>query len=317
MDWSNWVFLGLGLALGLGSRWLGRSSGTGSVASTVEDVAATNPVPDLENEENLAKEGENLQSQLDRLQLNDRLLEDMVRYKSGFLARVSHELRSPLSGAIGAHQIILADLCNDAEEERDFLSKANESALKMVEMLEEIIKVSRVEEGKLPLKMRQFPLEDIFEEVYGLTYLQATNRNYPFNIEYPAPEIQIYADFKILRQILVFFIETAIANMEEGSLNFHAQAITEEDRVVIWLDSPCSFEVWSDPVDFLKSEPPSTPQTPPEISIGLNLEIERSLLELMGGNVEILEAPQADDTGYLTRIQCSLPSIAPVREVPA
>ncbi|MBE9039515.1 HAMP domain-containing histidine kinase [Oscillatoriales cyanobacterium LEGE 11467] len=308
MDWSNWIFLGFGLALGIGSQWLGRSSST----SRVEKVSdATVPATDD------TSDAENLRSQLEQFRLNDRMLADMIRYKAGFLARVSHELRSPLSGAIGAHQIILADLCNDAEEERDFLSKANESALKMVEMLEEIIKVSRVEEGKLPLKMRQFPVEDIFEEVYGLTYLQATNRNYPFNIEYPDPEIEIYADFKILRQILVHAIETAIFNMEEGSLNFSVQSIPSENRVEIWLDSPCPFQAWSDPVDFLQSEHPSTPESPPrELSIGLSAEIDRSLLERMGGRLEILEAPQ-EGSGYLTRIQCSLPSSAPVPAVPA
>ncbi len=307
MDWSNWVFLGFGLVLGIGSRWWKPSS---AVAREEAAIETAQPPTDT-------SEVENLRSQLDRLRLDYQMLADMVRYKAGFLARVSHELRSPLSGAIGAHQIILADLCNDTEEERDFLSKANESALKMVEMLEEIIKVSRVEEGKLPLKMRQFPLEDIFEEVYGLTYLQATNRNYPFNIEYPDPEIQIYADFKILRQILVHAIETAIFNMEEGSLNFLAQSIPSQNQVAIWLDSPCPFETWSDEIDFLKPEYPSTPESVPQLSTGLTVEIDRSLLELMGGRLEILAAPQEGDTGYVTRIQCLLPSIAPVPEVPA
>ena len=307
MDWSNWVFLGFGLVLGIGSRWWKPSS---AVEREEETVEAAQPEIDT-------SEVENLRSQLDRLRLDYQMLADMVRYKAGFLARVSHELRSPLSGAIGAHQIILADLCNDTEEERDFLSKANESALKMVEMLEEIIKVSRVEEGKLPLKMRQFPLEDIFEEVYGLTYLQATNRNYPFNIEYPDPEIQIYTDFKILRQILVHAIETAISNMEEGSLNFLAQSIPSQNQVAIWLDSPCPVETWSDGIDFLKSEYPSTPESVPQLSAGLSVDIDRSLLELMGGRLEILAVPQEGDTGYVTRIQCLLPSIAPVPEVPA
>ncbi|NMG60410.1 HAMP domain-containing histidine kinase, partial [Geitlerinema sp. P-1104] len=119
----------------------------------------------------LQAERQSTQQRLEELKLQVHLTQQMCRFKGGFLARVSHELRSPLSGLIGTHQLILNDLCEDQDEERDFLGRAHEYSLKMVGMLDIVLKVARAEQGRSPLKVEPVRLYDVFEEVQELSAL--------------------------------------------------------------------------------------------------------------------------------------------------
>lgn len=296
MDWSYWIALGVGLGVGAILPW--RRFGS---ASQLPETAETHSTPQT------SPKAEELEARLQQLQIENRLLADMMQFKGGFLARVSHEIRSPLSKIISTHQIILADLCNDAAEEREFLEQANTSALKMVELLDEIFKVAKIERGKLPLKLERLSLETVFEEVYCLTYLQATDRNYPFNIEYPDPDVEIEADFKLLRQILVNLIQSAIDGMDGGTLHFSAGCFPAENQVRIWLDSPCPPDAWNDPVDLLRQDSKPADGESVQLSASLSVLMNQISIEKMKGRLEVLAPPPDGDRTHLTRIQCSLP----------
>ncbi|HBE52947.1 MAG TPA: sensor histidine kinase, partial [Cyanobacteria bacterium UBA11369] len=88
-----------------------------------------------------------LKEELLRTQLAYRMATEMCQFKAGFLARVSHELRSPINSLIGLQQLILSDLCEDPAEEREFVAQANASALRMVALLDAILNVARTEYG--------------------------------------------------------------------------------------------------------------------------------------------------------------------------
>jgi signal transduction histidine kinase len=296
MDWSNWIALGIGLGLG-------------AIASRLLEQPETEPATQD------CTDGEELSAQIQQLQCEAGSIADMMQFKAGFLARVSHEIRSPLSNIISTHQIILADLCNDPAEEREFLEQANVSALKMVGLLDEIFKVAKIERGTLPLKIERLSLETMFEEVYCLTYLQAADRNYPFNVEFPDTDIDLEADFKMLRQILVHLIQCTIEAMDGGTINFSAGCFPEENLVRIWLDSPCPPDAWNEPVNLLEKEikPASPTEKSVKFSSGLSFLMNQTLLEKMRGRLEILAPPTDGDPAHLTRIQCSLPMATPDR----
>jgi signal transduction histidine kinase len=318
MDWSSWVFLGLGLGLGIS---IGRNSGLSRSAAVQPSAESTAASSAADCETRLLE----LRSEVEQLKLESRLAQTIADFKGGFLARIAHELKSPLNSIIGSQQIILADLCNDAEEEREFLENANNSTLKMVELLEEILLVSKIERGKLPLRRVPLSVTQLLQEVRSLTYIQAADRNFPLRILPPEPDVQIFGDLKLLRQILVFLIETAISNMDEGSIHLSARAEPTAELVQIWLDSPCPIDTWNDPVDFLRSESPANPRTDksalarsnqvPKLSSGLNLLSNQMLLAMMEGTLEVLEVPDDGDPLHVTRVQCSLPrldAIAPM-----
>ncbi len=272
----------------------------------------------VEQGDRLQAERQSLLQRLKDLQLQLHLTQEMCRFKGGFLARISHELRSPLSGLIGTHQLILNDLCENQEEERDFLSRAHEYSLKMVEMLDIVLKVARAEQGRSPLKVEPVRLYDVFEEVQELSAMQVANRNYHYDVQMPAGDLWVEADYKPLVQVLLHQIIAAVDGMSEGSLRLSSQAGRDHD-IYIWLDSPCPLDIWNEPIDQLRSPSPE-PKIPvsatelPHLSAGLSWLVDYTLLEIMGGELDILQPPPDAESGWLSRLQYRLQQVPPPPE---
>jgi len=348
MDWSNLVNLAVVLGVGTGLGWLlgSRASRTqpGKPANTSQLSTPVSPSPVSEaqvsptsSENSQSELISELKAQIDQLKLDYYVAEQMCQFKAGFLARVTHELRSPINGLIGAHQLILSDLCDSPEEEREFLANANSSAVKMIDMLDKILDVSRIESGKSPMKLEYLQLVEVFEEVRYLTEMQAANRNIPLKIVNPNPDIYIRADEQWLTPALVNLVDSAITPDELGSISVWAETSIESGNVHILISAPRSPESWTEAVDLLTKELNRQTkrgakelasssemsaelyqeyplQTDPDVSGGLNLVMTCSILKLMQGQLEVLPTPADAEDDQLTMIQCSLPLADPPPE---
>lgn len=311
MDWSNWLYLAVGLGLGIGGCLL-----FGSRRGVVE-------TPPNEPEQSAKLEVQALREQLKQTQLAYQMACQMSQFKAGFLGRTAHELRSPLNGLIGAIELILGDLCDDPAEEREFLAKAQASALKIVEMLDVILEVARLENGRTQMQVQPLQLLKVLDEVYRLTHLQAADRNIYLEVIPPDPEIYILADPKRLRQVLVHLVDAAISPLRSGSIFVSASADLTRGQAAIWIDSARPEAAWSEMVDLLRSPPPASDKIDanPQLSPGMIFLLDQTLLELMEGRLEILPVPGAPpseeglvETADVRRIQCSLPLLIPEPE---
>ncbi|MEP0916627.1 HAMP domain-containing histidine kinase [Leptolyngbya sp. DQ-M1] len=264
----NWVYLILGLSFGFVGGWL-----------------ANRKAPKNNQE----------------LELANRSLLELSQFKAGFLARTSHELRSPLSGLISAHQLILADLCESPEEEREFIEQANESALKLVKLLDEVIHISKTEYGTGKLDLQPVSISDVFDDVYSLTHLLSENRNLPFHLASPDPDLKAIADRKSLLQVLTSLISSAIATMQEGSIKLSAHA--DANFVYIDLEDERPIEVWQEAIDLLKREAPPDLEPP---SLGFSLLLNQNLMEFMKGRLELVKLPM-NSAETITQLRCTLP----------
>jgi signal transduction histidine kinase len=305
MNWSNWIYLGAGLALGMGFRWLfARSSNASSSSFPVAPLEQQDTPPILQ--------------QIKQTQLAYQMAREMSQFKAGFLARTTHELRSPLNGLIGLHQLILSDLCEDPAEEREFIAQAHERTLKLLNLMDEILSVARTEHGTNKLDIQPRPLAQVLEEVYDLTYMLAANRNFSLQILPVDPEIYVLADHRWLRQVLINLVDTAIAQMEEGSIFISSSILPTSNLAHIWLDVPTHAMPWSESIDLIKSEDnfPQTDQDNATLSPGMKLLLNQTLVEVMGGKLEILPSPIAKETDQqLIRLQVSIPLVIPEAEL--
>lgn len=304
MNWSNWVYLGVGLLLGTGWRWL--------------FVAKSNP--NSHKYKVAAKEQQyepELREQVKQTQLAYQMAREMSQFKAGFLARTTHELRSPLNGLIGLHQLILSDLCENPAEEREFIGQAHERTMKMLKLIDEILRVARTEHGTSKLNIQPRSLAELLQEVYDLTYMLAANRNFPFQLLSCDPEIYVLVDLLWLRQVLVSLIETAIAQMEEGTICISSGPSPTNNFVYVWLDIPAYALPNSESIDLLKSEeqPQQMDQSVARLSPGMKLLLNQTILETMGGKLEIVSLPtdKAVDQD-LIRLQVSIPLLIPEAE---
>ncbi|NEP40805.1 MAG: HAMP domain-containing histidine kinase [Okeania sp. SIO2H7] len=309
MGWSDFIYLGIGLGLGLGiNKLLAQKNAQQEPESSNEIVEKP-----LETHSNHQRVQE-LSNQLKQTKLAYQMASEMSKFKAGFLARTSHELRSPLSSTIGTLQLITNDLCDSPEEEREFAEQARGAALKMVELIDQLVFVAKTEYGTEKMDIEPLQLSKVFDEVEDLTCLQAANRSIGLNISPPEPNIYVLADLPRFRQVLVSLVDTAIAQMEEGSVNVSARASRESGYVYILIEDQRPVSAWSESWDLLKRDlevkngvnDSSLIKEEFDLSPGMRLLMNQTLLELMKGRLEVLAVPSEGEDDF-TRTQCSIP----------
>lgn len=303
MGWSEFLYLGFGLGLGIVLNRVLQRRGTQSPAPVASDESPT--------ETNTQQQVQTLLNQLKQTQLAYQMAAEMSQFKAGFLARTSHELRSPLNSMIGTLQLILADLCESPEEEREFLQHAHASALKMVGLLDQVLFVAKTEYGTETMDIHAIQLAQVIDEVEDLTCMQAANRSIRLKIEPPDPEIYVMADLPRLRQVLVSLIDTAIAQMEEGSIKVSVHPSPETGYVHIWVDDQRPISAWSESWDLLKSmlEKEQTPLEQANLSPGMRLLMNQTLLSSMNGRLEVLAILSEGEDANFNRTQCAIPIV--------
>jgi hypothetical protein len=249
-------------------------------------------------------------------------------FKGGFLARTSHELRSPLSSAMGLHQLILSDLCEDAEEEREFVAQAHQALTKLVKLLDRLTEVSKLSHGTLAMTIKPVDLEDLLGEVEMMVMMQVANRNLRWQADEP-PAVVVLADHKRLQQAVMALIEATIAHLvalgDGGGLRLGAIApaphpVTAQPGVMIYLDSTCDPASWHSAIAGLEAHtlqtPPQSraevPAVPDHLSPDLSLWIAQLLLETMGGTLRV--AAIADEVPGIGVLGCRFEGWLPKAE---
>lgn len=161
---------------------------------------------------------EALKEELKQTKLAYWMATQISQFKSGFLARTAHELRSPLSSLMGLHQIILSDLCENPQEEKEFLTQSYEAAQKLIEILDKLIAVSKIEYGSVELEILPTQLTSVLSELHQYTSLQAKNRRLSLDFDFPPSELYVMVDRQRFLQILIHLVDTVISSLREGKI---------------------------------------------------------------------------------------------------
>jgi signal transduction histidine kinase len=297
MNWNNWIYLIVGLALGVGLRGL---------------FARSKPTSELSVSQVPKNDASKYLQQIEQMELAYQLVQEMSQFKAGFLARTTHVLRSPLNGLIGLHQLILSDLCESPEEEREFIAQAHERAMKLLKLIDEILNIARAQSATNRLNIQPLSLGELLKDVYDLTYMLAENRNYPFEVILPQTEIYLLADPRWLRQVLINLVETAITQMEiqmeEGRICISVQPEATGNYTCIWVDIPSFAFPKSEAVDLMtiKTKANFTASEQDAMETGMKLLFNQTVIDALGGKLGILPHPSNDE---LTRYQITIPQI--------
>lgn len=258
--------------------------------------------------EALKNEIDNLREQLKQTQLAYQMAVQVSQFKAGFLARTSHELRSPLNSLIGLHQLIISDLCDSPEEEREFVSQAHQSSLKLVQLMDAIIDISKTEYGSNQLEFTPVGAGRLLEELQYLTHMQAANRGFKVNCQVPDGDIYLLSDGRHLLQALVAIVDTSLAYMQEGEIEI--SALPEGERGIIAIEIRSPLTIWSEAVNSIEPVAPPTPESVKKELIqaskapspGMNLLLAQTLLEVLHGELQIVTLEPE-----VTRLHCVVP----------
>ena len=231
--------------------------------------------------------------------------ENANRAKSIFLANMSHELRTPLNAILGFSKMLERD-DDITKEHKKKLTIINRSGEHLLEMINDVLDISKIEAGRIKLEPVKFDLLKALQDMESMFRLRAENLDLEFEmILDPNLEKIIKTDHRKLRQILINLLGNAVKFTKQGGVSLSAKTlpiVDNPDLVNLCLEVQDSGTgISTEQRDqifkpFVQAGPlPSTTK-----GTGLGLAITKSFINLLNGNIEVESEP---GKGSLFRIQ--------------
>lgn len=167
------------------------------------------------------------------LELANQQAEEACRLKNDFLANTSHELRTPLNGIIGFLKLIQDGMADDPEEEAEFIDEAYRSALHLLELINDILDLAKIEAGKMEIDLSPVGLEDLLRDVERKTRIGAEQKNLYLQIERPKTldPIILYGNYQRILQVMLNLVSNGIKFTNEGGITISTEII----RRPVWV----------------------------------------------------------------------------------
>lgn len=210
--------------------------------------------------------------------------------KSAFLANISHEIRNPLNALIGMASLLTKSHLDETQQ--TYVESITTSAESLLNIINDVLDLSKIEANKLEVKNRSFNLEKLMHQIKLIFENHAKSKGieYNYTIASNVP-LNLYGDDSKIKQILNNLSSNAIKFTEEGSINIKISSVKyENDKIllkIILKDTGIGIkkEDLSNLFQAFKQLDSST--TKEYKGTGLGLSIVKSLVEIMDGTIEV------------------------------
>ena len=215
--------------------------------------------------------------------------EQANRAKSEFLANMSHELRTPLNSILGFSQIMLDD--HLTSEHRDYLEMINNSSDNLLELINNILDLSKIEADQIDLETIPFDLEAIIYDCSDTIRSELENKKIELLVDVGDIHSNVFGDPTRIRQVLINFLGNALKFTDQGEIILSLQPVNEDKETI-----KIRFSVEDTGIgmtekqrglifDAFKQADGST--TRKYGGTGLGLSISKQLTELMGADLQV------------------------------
>ncbi len=221
--------------------------------------------------------------------------EESDRLKSSFLANMSHEIRTPMNAILGFTDLLI-DSTLTASEKHDYLNLIKRSGENLLTLINDIIDISKIESGELKIKKKKINIIQLINEVVNVGISLSNTLNKKIEIRTTSPLKQdhffIVTDSLRVYQILINLVSNAVKFTDEGyveikynidndailhlSIKDTGPGISDENKKIIF--------------DRFRQVDESTIKQ--HGGTGLGLSITQSLINLLGGNINVISKPK-------------------------
>ena len=214
-----------------------------------------------------------------------------TRAKSAFLASMSHEIRTPMNAIIG--MVTIGKASADISRKDYALEKIETASVHLLQVINDILDISKIESGKLEIVPELFRFEDLLHRIDDVFLHRLKEKNQAFqNLIDPAiPEYLIADDQRLLQVIINFLSNASKFTPEGGSITLAARvAERTEDGLLLRVevsDTGIGITPEQQTRIFHSFEQAENSTTRKYGGTGLGLAISKNIIELMGGRIEL------------------------------
>ena len=227
--------------------------------------------------------------------------------KSAFLANMSHELRTPLNAIIGFSEMMIKHTFGPLGHDKyaEYLDDIHMSARHLLEIINEVLDMSKIEAGKVELDEQEIDMAGLIDSVVRIM----ANRAFSSGLEIKqlvSPELPVlYADPRLVRQILINLITNAIKYSEKSGLIEVGASLDSATGQMLLVVQDHGIGIPKDRIKeamlpFGQIHDPTRSNT--QQGTGLGLPLTKAMAELHGGKLEL-----ESDTGLGTKITIAFP----------
>ncbi len=219
--------------------------------------------------------------------------------KSAFLARMSHEIRTPLNAISGMAYMIKKTEVSITQ--KNYLEKITRAARDMLGIINDILDFSKIEAGKIDIERISFNLDEVLQQLVSIAAFKVEEQNIDFSLERdPALPVFFFGDPNRIQQVLLNLVNNAVKFSKDGTVSLSIRLVAKvKDAYRI------EFSVKDTGIGMTSEQLVEVfkPFSQGDSSIsrrfggtGLGLSIVKSLVELMGGQIEAYSAVNEGST---------------------
>ncbi len=213
--------------------------------------------------------------------------EESDRLKSAFLANISHEIRTPMNGILGFAQL-LKEPHLTGEEETEYIDLIQKSGERMLNLINNLINISRIEAGETMLQQSETPVNELMRDLYAFFKPEIDKKGLRLNLKTGLPDNDsvIETDSGKLIQILTNLIQNALKFTSSGEIDFGYNRSNSTLEFYV-IDTGIGIAADMKEKIFDRFHQVDNTLTRTQEGSGLGLSISQAYVEMLGGTIRI------------------------------